>query len=357
MSKAERGVVAVAKLASGDTLTSDVRGSSDTTYRLEPTKWLKEVIEAAKSQWYFAGVALVRQTSEGQKDMVIPYKKKYLETSDYANTYSGGAVITATKLNSNDGIRVTPAAKAQRISIENNAIRTNAINIIADAKDELTNYAASVVESDIVTAILAATKSASGTAGYQWLYGGTATADSALATGDKLTPTLVSKAKMLLTGKRNYYWNAGALTKNTVFKNPWKNTNDAPIVLFVSPEIAHQLRMQDPFIDSSKYGGREVVLSGEIGKFMGVKVIESDFVPTYSSGGTAPDGGLALTTDIARCILLKAKKSHALVWGLKPSLKVSPFDREASVDIILELTYAASVIYSDAIVFIDVALF
>ena len=357
MTDEKNRVVAVAELAAGDTLVADVRGSSDTTYRLEPTKWLQEVMLAAKSEWYFAGVAKQYQTQPGQADLVVPYKKKYLDVSDYANTYSGGAVITATKLNSNDGIRIRPKPKTQRVSIENDAIRTNAVNLIADAKDELKYYAANVVENDIVTAILGATMSSSGTAGAQLLYGGSATSDSALAAGDTMTPSLISKAKMLLRSKRNYYWTGGVFTLNSVGKNPWKPTKQEPFVLFITPEVEHQLRMQNQFKDAAEYGSNEIVLTGEIGKYMGVKVITSDFVPTYSTSDTAPDGSGNPGTEMARCILLKAGKSHALVWGLKPTLKVSPFDREASVDIILELSYGVDTIYNDAIVFIDVSQF
>ena len=355
MSKREQ--IVVSELAAGDTTTTEVQGSSSTIHMLEPVSWLKEIMKAARSEWYFAQLAKQVDVPEGTKEVVIPYKKKYLETTDFANTYSAGAEITATKLNSNDGVKLTPSPKTQRISIENHALRTNAVNIIADAKEELINYAANVVENDIVTAILGATMTDATTAGAQLLYGGTHTSDATLTDGDVLTPELVSKAKSFLRSKRAYYWNSGVLTLSSASKNPWKKDARGEIVLFITPEIEHSLRLDSQFTDASQYGSNEVVLTGEIGKYMGVKVIVSDFVPTYSTGTAAPDGSGNVITNIARTIMVKQNKAYAIAWGLKPTLKVSPFDREASVDIILELTYAADTVYDDAIVFIDVSQF
>ena len=58
---------------------------------------------------------------------------------------------------------------------------------------------------------------------------------------------------------------------------------------------------------------------------------------------------------MTRCILLKARKSHAFCWGLKP--KLSFFDNipEISQDIVLESEYVSNVLHADAIVFGDFA--
>lgn len=349
-------IIKIQYLEAGDTTTAEVRGTSATTYSLEPTKWLSEIMDAAKQQWFFANAVDQQVLQAGQKDFVVPIRKKYLAVSDFANTYSAGAVITATKLNNLDGIRVTPAPYNQRVSIENHAIRTNGVNLIAAAKDDLTNYAATVVDVAVATAIRSATMTTDTVNGAQLLYGGDATTDATLVAGDTLTPEMISQARTYLMSKRAYFWSGGVKTLATAEKNPWNSINGDPFALFVSPEVAHKLRVDPQFIDSSNYGSNEVVMTGEIGKFVGVKVIESVNVPVAEAGATAFDGGANTVVAVARCLLCKPKKAATLGWGLKPTLTVSQFARESSMDIVLELTYQAKVTYGDAIVFLDVAL-
>jgi len=349
-------ILTIQELTSGDTTTSETRGSSATTYALEPAQWLSEIMSNVRNRWFFTNAIDQYDLVEGQKDLVVPIRKKYLTTSDFANSYSAGAAITATKLNNLDGIRLTPAPDAQLISIENYAIKTNAVNLIKAAKEELTNYASEVVETAVATALKAATMTTSTVSGAQSLYGGDAYTDATLAAGDILTPEMISQARTYLMSTKAYYWNSSTKTLCSSSKNAWVSEPSDPFVLFVCPEVAHKLRIDPQFIDASNYGSNEVVLTGEIGKFVGVKVIESIYVPTVAAGGTAFDGGSVTTVAVARCLMIKPKKAAAIAWGMKPSLTINPFPREASTDLVLELTYQAKVIYDDAVVFMDVAL-
>lgn len=54
-----------------------------------------------------------------------------------------------------------------------------------------------------------------------------------------------------------------------------KGLNYEPNVLLIHSDQEGDLIKLDQFIDSSKYGAREVLLNGEIGKFAGVKVLVS----------------------------------------------------------------------------------
>lgn len=349
-------ILTIQELTSGDTTTSDTRGSSATTYALEPAQWLSEIMSNVKNRWFFTNAIDQYDLADGQKDLVIPKRKKYLTTSDFANSYSAGAGITATKLNNLDGVRLTPAPDAQLISIENYAIKTNAVNLIKAAKEELTNYASEVVETAVATALKGATMTTTSASGAQLLYGGDATADSGLVAGDVLTPEMISQARTYLMSTKAYYWSSSTKTLSSDSKNAWVSEPSDPFVLFVCPEVAHKLRIDPQFIDASNYGSNEVVMTGEIGKFVGVKVIESIYVPTAAASATPFDGGSNTAVAIARCLMIKPKKAAAIAWGLKPSLTINPYPREASTDLVLELTYQAKVIYNDAIVFLDVAL-
>jgi hypothetical protein len=53
--------------------------------------------------------------------------------------------------------------------------------------------------------------------------------------------------------------------------------------------------------------------------------------------------------------MMKAQKGAAFCWGKQPSLRFWDNAPQVSQDIIMESAYAASVVYADAIVAIDVA--
>lgn len=48
---------------------------------------------------------------------------------------------------------------------------------------------------------------------------------------------------------------------------------------FVHPSCAFNLKKSADFVDASVYGGRETILTGEVGRWLGIKIIESTNVP------------------------------------------------------------------------------
>lgn len=57
-----------------------------------------------------------------------------------------------------------------------------------------------------------------------------------------------------------------------------------PKALLINPSCLASLEKAEQFTDASIYGGRETVLNGEVGKYLGVKVLSSTLVP---ENGTA----------------------------------------------------------------------
>lgn len=57
--------------------------------------------------------------------------------------------------------------------------------------------------------------------------------------------------------------------------------------LIVHPKCYVTLRKSTKFTDASVYGGREVVLNGEIGRYLGVRVLMSTQIPINGGAGTA----------------------------------------------------------------------
>jgi N4-gp56 family major capsid protein len=353
------------ELADGDTITTDVRGSSRTAYALEPTNWLKDINDAAQKVHYFKQFAYTTKVPKGNADVIVPYRSSYLNTvrtglttGDWANTFSEGGDITFTKLNNLDGVQIIPTDKSQGISVSNWALQTNAIDLIRAAKEELTYHAGDAVDLDIAYAVANATAATSTARGSQTVYGGDAQAESELAAGDTITPGIVADAKTKLASSTCKYWTPSSPAAEAVSsqkKNPWKNVPNDPFVLFIAPEQENSLMKDSQFINASEYGNNEVVMNGEIGKYLGIKVVVTDNVQSFTAGGTALDGGSAPGATGHRCIMCKPKAAYAYADAITPRIIVEDYPRQLSKDIILEMAYGVSVIHNDAIVFIDVA--
>lgn len=356
----------IKELATGRTAVSDVRGTSSTNYLLEPRAWLKQIIDAAKQQQYFMNTAYMTETQKGQKDLVIPLRSKYLGSTGitYAtSTPADGTRITATTIDNLDGVLCTPTLQASRVSIGNDVLRSNAIDIMKAAQDELIYSIGEKVDIYVAVTIGNAASTTSGTSGAQTLYGGDATSDNTLATGDVITTDLVAKARRLLMSRNKQYRAStgngggyGAVQSATVVGNPWTMSPDEPFVMYIGPAQQEAFLTDSQFTNAAEFGGRGPILNGEIPGYLGIRIVVTNNVEQVASGSEGPDAETANAgATMTRCILLKAKKSHAFCWGLKP--KLSFFDNvpEISQSIVLETEYVAKVLHADAIVFIDVS--
>ena len=358
------------ELSAGDTTTTETQGSSFTAYALSPVNWLKEIVDAAKKKQYAAQLVRQEDLPQGTKDLVIPKRSNYLASGDWAASQSTqGSAVNFTKLDNLDGVTVTPADENYAISISNRAIRTNALNIVQEAKNELIYRAGDVVDIAVFTALKASSNQATSSAsGAQWLYGGDARLDSELAAGDTITTDLVADAKKMMMSTICKYWNtasAGSIQTSSASKNPWMPEDNDPFYLLVAPEQAAVLEKDSQFVNAAEYGSSEIVKGGlkvgEIGAmgnpYLGVRIIVANNVPYYNTSASSPDGesGANPGVNMHRCIMLKGKKAGVLAWGQRPRLKVAPYDRELSTDLILEMSYQAKVIHSDAMVYLDVA--
>lgn len=349
------------------TFDTDVRGSSATIYTLEPAIWLQQIIDAAKTRFFFLNFCYLTELSKGQKEIVIPMRKKYLGSSGvtYAtSTPADGTAVTATVIDNLEGITIAPAMQASRVTISNYAIQVNAVDLLRAAQEELVYSIGDKVDQYVATTIGNALGSTDAIAYASSLYGGSATADSLLAAGDVMTTDLVADARKALMSKYKEYRaaNTGAAggatgaVSGTVVGNPWISTPDAPFVLFVGPAQELAFLKDSQFVNAAEYGSNKVIMNGEIGEYLGIKIIVTNNVEQVAAGAEGPDAATAnVAVNMTRCIMMKAQKAAAFCWGKQPSLKFWDNVPQVSQDVVLESAYAASVIHADAIVFIDVS--
>ena len=345
-----------------ETGSSSVTGTSLTAYGLQPVQFLKEIVDAAKKQLFFANFVRQIQAPEGVKDVIIPKRTLYEGSAgvSFDTTERTAADITWTTMDNLDSVTATPTVVLSGYGITKYAIRTNAVNLVESAKEELTYAIGDRLDAAIATALGDATNSTSTAAGAQTLYGGDATSDNGLAAGDVITTDIVAKAKRYLSDKYFYYRASGgygAETKVTAtyFKNPWQNTNDDPFVFFIGPSQEEAFLKDSQFVNAAEYGTDIVIQNGEIGSYLGIRVVTTRNVESVASGGTAPDGGSTCGTDMTRCLLIKPKAACAIVWGRKPEIKAWDYNERDEVRISLVCEYAISTIHTDAVIKIDVA--
>jgi len=353
------------ELATGRTVNTDIRGTSATTFALEPTVWLKQIVDAAKEEQFFMQTCFVTETQKGQTDVIVPIRTKYLGSTGitYATTVPiVGTGITATRIDNLDGVRLIPAIQASRVSIGNDQIRKNALNVMQAAKDELTYSIGEKVDLAIAAAIGDAASTTSTVSGAQILYGGNATSDTTLATGDIITTDLVARARRLLQSKNKQFRAStgngggfGAVQTATVAGNPWRSSTKEPFVLYIGPAQQEAFLTDSQFTNAAEFGARGPILNGEIPSYIGARIVVTNNVEQVASGSEGPDAETANAgATMTRCILLKAKKACAFAWGLKPKLSFFNNVNEISQDIVLEADYDIQVLHADAIIFIDV---
>ena len=346
----------IQELAAGDTTQSDVRGSSFTGYELSPVKWLKEINDAAQKRLFYAQFAYTTVLPFGTKDVVIPYRSVYKGASGFSSDAGEGVAVTFTTLDNLDGISITPTAKNAGVAISNHALRTNALDLIRAAREELVYHAGDRVDQAVRDALIAAADATNSVRGAQTVYGGDAVADDLLTAGDIMTTDLIADAKQRLSSTVMKYWSTGTETDSALAKNPWANTSDDPFVLFINSYQENAFLKDSQFVNAAEYGSNEVIMNGEIGRYLGVKIVNTENTKTYAIGDTAPDYDAGtLTVAMTRCIMCKPRSAVALAWGLKPRSSVFDYESQLEKRIILEHAWASDTIHDDAIVFLDVA--
>ena len=341
------------------TTTTEIGGAAFTGAALSPVVWLKQIVDAAKQRHLALQFAYQTELQPGQRDVIVPIRTHYIG-SGTANTWAGtagqGSAVSFTALTNLCGIVLSPVDQNYGVAMSNRAIRTNALDVIRHAREELVYVVGDEVDRAIFTEMADnAYDAAAGARGAQTAWGGDATRASELAAGDVITTDLVAEAKRKLQSTTQTYPTLGTGDSiATVKKNPWMNEPGAPFVLFIAPEQEEAFLTDSQFISAAEYGSDKIIHNGEIGDYLGIKIVVSNNTRFYDASTTHDD---TTTTAVAqhRCELIKAQKAVAFAWGLKPRLRVFDFPTNLETRLVIEQSYKASVLHRDAIVHIDVS--
>lgn len=110
--------------------------------------------------------------------------------------------------------------------------------------------------------------------------------------------------------------------------------NYKPTILFIHPDQEGDILKNDKFIDTSKYGGREPILNGEVGKISGLKTLVTQNMPT----------GNALIIDPTRAAWMSIKRDVQLKRKDEASTD--------SIELYFYQEYASSIVNTSAVAII-----
>ena len=365
------------------TETPSVDGATVTAQGLQGVKFLNEVVQAAKQEFYFANFVKEVIAEPGLSQVSIPIKSIQMNNSSMTwNTTgsdsggSGSGVgpyandvvdLSFTTYNPNTSVTATILAHGAGFALRKFDMHRNVLNLIAEARNDLAYAIGTRIDVTIAQEFGTAdglSFAISGTRGAIQLYGGDATADSGLETGDILTTDLIADGSRYLKGTENWFRDTDSGRRGTIAldttttKNPWMSTADEPFVLFIGVAQEAALRKDSQFVNASEYGNNTIVQNGEIGKYLDVRIIVTTHVESFALSATGPDNSTVaagLAGGMTRCILMKARHSAALVWGKQPEVSVVDWAISDQVLVIVWSYYDIVVLQSDAVVCIDVS--
>lgn len=244
------------------------------------TKFTQDIYKFMEDYRILQNVVNVDKSIVGTRDKTA---RLYFTTSHLSVTasHTEGAERTYTEMTNLDSVDVTPTWDLGAIAISKEIARTCSVELIQLAKYMIAEDGEKRVEANIVTTIEGATTNA--------VFGGDATTAATLETGDTITPELVINSKGQI-----------------------RSQNGKPKFLCINTDQETDLTKYSQFTNADEYGGREVVLNGEIGKFVGLKVIVTTNVNAKTVGADSwgADGHL--------CFVLgqnnQGQNAVTLVW-------------------------------------------
>jgi len=298
-------------------------GWNATTNANELAEWAKEVIKRAAANTKAEAVlgAAGRVYTIKGNYFRVPIIKKMTEPTTW--TYTAG-----TELESEDfdlsAVNLPLVRYGFKTEISEDALKDFAfIDMpIGDMiKDEMTTWLAEKKDKLILQAFANSTVTS---LTVPYVIAGT---DNTVDAGDVLTPALFNEAVTKI--REN---NRGV---------------EGQLYAFLHPRQIKALRDDEQFTNASEYGSNEVVMTGEIGKYLGVKIIETTSVAQYNGTSSSPVG--SFTTTGYEGVLVDSKYSIAVATNDPLRIEVDYDPSKLIHEINASFTYAVGKIDNNAI--------
>lgn len=281
--------------------------------------WLNELIAAAKQKMFFEQFAYVSTAPKGNKDVAVPL---YTSNLDFEITTTEATTRVMTRIDNLSTVVFTPSTQKFGVEISTDVVRTSQVDTIKFAREQLVYDASLNIDAAFDTAIGAASTNTK-------LYGPARANRAALVAGDVLTTDLIAKMNRVLKAQG------------------WFAEANKPFVLFIAAQQEEGLLKDSQFVNASEYGSNEIVMNGEIGRYLGIKVISTQQITSFADGGGSTYAGHYV-------YLVKARVSYGIIYGEKPRLDFEYVKNQATYNVYLDMNYECKVLQGSAIQVLEV---
>lgn len=279
-----------------------------------PEVWSRKVEEAARPKRVFRNLISLNTDLLNKEGDIVWMPRRGTVT---AAGLTEAGTITPTALTYGTALKLEPSEVGAGVSVSKQAVERAFVNLLEDATRELGEALAQKEDLDIGTALTAATTNA--------LYGGNATGTADIESGDVLTPTLFAKAILYV-----------------------RDDNFNPTDIVIAPEQQWQLGTASQFTNAATFGGRELITTGYVPQYLGVKIWTSTNVPSGAAGAG---------TDVPYhvCVVMDSKRAGAIAVKRNPTIetKYEPLERKHKIAATME--YAVGLLNDAAVCTITVS--
>lgn len=286
-----------------DTVTSTTGIGSIT-----PEVWSKILEKTATAK------KVARQFVRINRDLVgTPGDSIWIPVANYsaitAESTSEGSDITPAALDYSNTKQITPVEVGAAVRISKEVVENVCVDILRDATDQLAEALAQKEDKDILDALGSATTNK--------VFANGRSAVNEIQEGDILTPALIASA---ITEVRKDNYN--------------------PDVLFIHPAQEGALLQDSQFVNAATYGSADVVKNGEIGKYLGLTVISTTNVPTFTGSGGAT---------YHKAIIADSKHAGILVIKRDPTIETDYETLKGCHLVVAREKYKADLLIPDAV--------
>jgi len=305
---------------------------------MQPTQWMKDIVKFGEALRLLDQIVFVTKAMVGTKDEALTVPKstshKSITTAPIDTTYPEGTVRNFTIM---DNLSTTSYSIVSTdflkggITIGKEVFMTCAVELLAQARYTIAQDLADDVDLALATALQATTCTNN-------LWGGDATQVEDITAGDVLTTDLIADAIRQI-----------------------KNNNFVPKYLVISPYQEATLLKDSQFVNASEYGSNKVVLKGEIGEYLGLRIIvTTNANMAYTSGGTETNENATPGANMNTLIMVGEnragqKASVGLAWKEMPHIDYEYQKDEARHIIYYDQCFTTALIHHQAISLIKVS--
>jgi N4-gp56 family major capsid protein len=310
--------------ASAITDTSTVSAANSTAItNFRMTQYAKDIVKVGEDFRFMQNLVDHNTELVGSRDhsVRIFFAESHLDFST-TTTKTEGNERTYTELTNLSYVDAVPTYKFYAVAISKQIVDNARVDLVDLAKYMIAEDTEKEIEEAIITELETATTNV--------VYGGDATSVATLETGDVLTPSVVADAIELL-----------------------ESNNYKPKFLAISPKQKAAFNKDSQFVNASEYGGREVILNGEYGTYLNVKIITT----TNVNQKTNATHSWGVTGHWCHLLAQNQFKQNAatLVWKEKPNYDYEYLKRYTNHYIYSDAAYDAELVLEPAVCAIKVS--